>query len=236
MTRKGEKMRTKTQKNFHKEMKRYEKKRKKSGQQEPLSYIYKEKNDYIPPTGGRMRIISYWFIFMVRVAFIIGLLSFTGLIDPILNRFKKEDLTTPIHQSLMNEQQILFNYLDKYDQYINKAHEIIERYNEGRLEEIEIYALQKVLIESVSFTEEAQNPLLVNLNDAIIIYHDNLISWLDTLVHPEQETINESILKLQGQQSQVMNELVKVFDQAGVTYHYNEDFSISYQRMSTKVE
>ena len=66
MTRKGEKMRTKTQKNFHKEMKRYEKKRKKSGQQEPLSYIYKEKNDYIPPTGGGMRIISYWFIFMVH--------------------------------------------------------------------------------------------------------------------------------------------------------------------------
>ena len=61
MTRKGEKMRTKTQKNFHKEMKRYEKKRKKSGQQEPLSYIYKEKNDYIPPTGGGMRIISYCF-------------------------------------------------------------------------------------------------------------------------------------------------------------------------------
>lgn len=76
----------------------------------------------------------------------------------------------------------------------------------------------------------------MDLNDAIIIYHDNLISWLDTLVHFNQETINESILKLQGQQSQVMNELVKVFDQAGVTYHYNEDFSISYQRMSTKVE
>lgn len=236
MTGKGEKMRTKTQKNFHKEMKRYEKKRKKFGQQEPLSYIYKDKNDYIPPTGGGMRIISYWFIFIVRVAFIIGFLSFTGLIDPILHWLKKEELTTPIRESLMNEQQILFNYLDKYDQYINKGHEIIKRYHEGRLEEIEIDALQKVLMESVSFTEETQSPLLVNLNDAIIVYHDNLMSWLDTLVHSNQETINESIFKLQGQQSQVMNELVKVFDQVGVSYHYNEDFSISYQRMSIKVE
>ena len=183
-----------------------------------------------------MRIISYWFIFIVRVAFIIGFLSFTGLIDPILHWLKKEELTTPIHESLMNEQQILFNYLDKYDQYINKAHEIIKRYYEGRLEEIEIDALQKVLMESVSFTEETQSPLLVNLNDAVIVYHDNLMSWLDTLVHSNQETINESIFKLQGQQSQVMNELVKVFDQVGVSYHYNEDFSISYQRMSTKVE
>lgn len=64
MTRKGEKMRTKTQKNFHKEMKRYEKKRKKSGQQEPLSYIYKEKNDYIPPTSRRsligLSLLSVW--------------------------------------------------------------------------------------------------------------------------------------------------------------------------------
>lgn len=45
-------------------MKAYERKRKKSGRKEPLSYIYKERNEYIPPTSRRsligLSLLSVW--------------------------------------------------------------------------------------------------------------------------------------------------------------------------------
>lgn len=70
-------------------MKVYERKRKKSGRKEPFSYIYKERNEYIPPTRRGM---SYWFKFIVRMAFVIKLLSATGVINPILEKFRKENI------------------------------------------------------------------------------------------------------------------------------------------------
>lgn len=126
--------------------------------------------------------------------------------------------------------------MDSYDQYVVTLREFMEGYNEGRLGVNEVYDAQKTLTDRISFTKENQNSLLVGLNGAIISYHDNLIIWLDTLVHSEQETINEAVLKLNGNRNQIMNELVKVFNQVGIAYQYNDDSSISYQRMNIRIK
>lgn len=170
------------------------------------------------------------------MVFVIKLLSAIGVINPILEKFRKENIVISTQESLLDKKQIVFNYMDSYDQYVMKVHEIMEGYNEGRLGVNEVYDAQKMLTDSISFTKESLNPLLVGLNEAIISYHDNLISWLDTLVHPEQETINEAVLKLNGNRNQIMNELVKVFNQVGIAYQYNDDSSISYQRMNIRMK
>lgn len=63
--------RTKTQKNFHKEMKKYYRKNKKN--EEILSYIYKDINDYDPGPGIFIVIVGYAcnFIYLLFRGFII---------------------------------------------------------------------------------------------------------------------------------------------------------------------
>lgn len=221
-------MRTKTQRNFHKEMRRYEKKRKKLDSREPISYIYKNENYYEP---SRVTIgFSTVFRFIIRIAIIVGILSYTGIIDQFIKKENQEMGQINLSQSVAGKYQMIYNYLDQYDSYANRAKEIIDRYNNGKLELIEVYALQKVLIDSVTFTNSVDE-LLFDINEAMIQYHEELMNWLEVLRTSDHDKINTTILSLQGQQENLFSELIKLFDQVNIPYQISDD-RIIYERVN----
>lgn len=226
---------SKVKKNFRKEMKKFEKQRKKSGKKEPLSYIYQ---DEYPSQPGKMnRFLSCSFSFIVRIAMIVGFLSITGMADPFIKNLPRPTKVESISQQPsinleINQTQILFDYLDHFEEYSNKAEEIIERYNNGKLEVIEVYALQKVLIDSLVFTKDVQNDFLVELNEVIVLYHNKLIDWLTVLTTPTQGELNNSILDLRGASQEVIDELQHLFEEMNISYEINLDGGINYERVS----
>ena len=121
-------------------------------------------------------------------------------------------------------------YLDQYDSYANRAKEIIDRYNNGKLELIEVYALQKVLIDSVTFTNSVDE-LLFDINEAMIQYHEELMNWLEVLRTSDHDKINTTILSLQGQQENLFSELIKLFNQVNIPYQISDD-RIIYERVN----
>lgn len=223
-------MRTKTQKNFHKEMKRYQKKRKKLNYREPISYIYKNENYYEPSRVKSS--FSFIFRFIIRLAIIVGILSYTGIVDQFIKKETPEMRHSNLSQSFIGSpHQIIYNYLDQYEPYENQAKEIIDRYNSGKLELIEVYALQKVLMESVTFTKNPVDELLFDVNEAIIQYHEQLMNWLEVLGTSDPNKINMEILNLQNQQKNLFAELTRLFDQVNIPYQILDD-RIIYERVN----
>lgn len=135
-----------------------------------------------------------------------------------------------LSQSVAGKYQMIYNYLDQYDSYANRAKEIIDRYNNGKLELIEVYALQKVLIDSVTFTNSVDE-LLFDINEAMIQYHEELMNWLEVLRTSDHDKINTTILSLQGQQENLFSELIKLFDQVNIPYQISDD-RIIYERVN----
>ena len=135
-----------------------------------------------------------------------------------------------LSQSVAGKYQMIYNYLDQYDSYANRAKEIIDRYNNGKLEIIEVYALQKVLIDSVTFTNSVDE-LLFDINEAMIQYHEELMNWLEVLRTSDYDKINTTILSLRGQQENLFSELIKLFDQVNIPYQISED-RIIYERVN----
>lgn len=218
---------TKTQKNFRKEMKKFEKERRRKGgaENEPLSYIYKHQS--YPSTGRFGQGISNALLMAVRVAIIVGILSFTGIFDSVIKKMKEEKQPSEI--VTVNHEQILINYLDQYETYNKKAYEVIDRYNFGKLDLLEIYAIQKVLMESIIFTEQTQDASLEQLNETVIGYHQALINWLTGLVEGNSEQVNRYVLSLNTYQQHIFTELAQLFDQLNIPYEYSTENGISYR-------
>ena len=135
-----------------------------------------------------------------------------------------------LSQSVAGKYQMIYNYLDQYDSYANRAKEIIDRYNNGKLELIEVYALQKVLIDSVTFTNSVDE-LLFDISEEMIQYHEELMNWLEVLRTSDHDKINTTILSLQGQQENLFSELIKLFDQVNIPYQISDD-RIIYERVN----
>ena len=135
-----------------------------------------------------------------------------------------------LSQSVAGKYQMIYNYLDQYDSYANRAKEIIDRYNNGKLEIIEVYALQKVLIDSVTFTNSVDE-LLFDISEEMIQYHEELMNWLEVLRTSDYDKINTTILSLRGQQENLFSELIKLFDQVNIPYQISED-RIIYERVN----
>ena len=135
-----------------------------------------------------------------------------------------------LSQSVAGKYQMIYNYLDQYDSYANRAKEIIDRYNNGKLELIEVYALQKVLIDSVTFTNSVDE-LLFDISEEMIQYHEELMNWLEVLRTSDYDKINTTILSLRGQQENLFSELIKLFDQVNIPYQISED-RIIYERVN----
>ena len=220
-------MRTKTQRNFHKEMKKYEKKRKKLKVSEPVSYIYKNENYYEPPkvTIGFTSV----FRFMIRVAIIVGILSYTGIIDLFIDENNQELNQVNLSPAINKEQKMIYDYLNQYDIYTNRAKEIINRYNQGNLELIEVHALQKVLIDSMTFTDSVDE-LLFNINEKVIQYHEELINWLEVLRTSNSDKINLTVSSLKEKQEDVSFELINLFNQFDIPYQILDNQIIYQQR------
>ena len=109
--------------------------------------------------------LSLGLVWVSRFILVIGFLSLLGGLNPLLSYLKKDNISPSIYESslettLTQEQKMLFDYLDLSKQYLSQADEIINRYNNGQLEEFEIYTVQKVLIDSLSFTENLQTTFL----------------------------------------------------------------------------
>ena len=135
-----------------------------------------------------------------------------------------------LSQSVAGKYQMIYNYLDQYDSYANRAKEIIDRYNNGKLEIIEVYALQKVLIDSVTFTNSVDE-LLFDISEEMIQYHEELMNWLEVLRTSDYDKINTTILSLRGQQENLFSELIKLFDQVNIPYQISDD-RIIYERVN----
>ena len=232
-------MATKTQKNFRKEMKKFEKQRRRRGlsQDEPLSYIYKHQSS--PSTSRFTQRIYATLLMVIRVAFIVGVLSFTGIFDPMIKKMKENQNPSEIVSSKIDsfeQQKILVNYLNQYQNYTQKAHEVIDRYNNGKLDQLEIYPIQKVLMDNILFTEQVDDVYLGQLNDAVINYHQTLINWLSALVEINSEEVNQYTMSLTSHQQHIFIEIAKLFDTLNIPYQYSAENGISYNVSSQLME
>lgn len=203
-----------------------EQRKRKHTEKPTYSYIYKtdQQFQYSKTYKEKFSQLSY---VLFRVALVIGLLAFTGAFDRLM--IVTQELI-PI--STLNKQKLVFEYMDEYENYINKAQAIINQYNNSTLAPIELVTLQQSLIEDISFLEDYNHSMLTPLNSQLESYHETLLEIL-TLGYPTNMTQQLKILDfnihLTTIQLQFKNELIKLFESIKMKYELKSDGSIFYE-------
>ncbi|MGL4336782.1 MAG: hypothetical protein ACRCST_07790 [Turicibacter sp.] len=213
-------MATQVQKNFRKEMRKYNKAaRKQRGNRKPISYIYKFPEDIesFPTLSER---IGRW---MPRLIMMGVLLYVTGM-GSYLNKVIQE--LFPF--SSLNHQRVVFEFMDEYKLFEKQYENIIVQHNNGTLKEVDLIAY----IQEATFTKKYEQAIFDELNDLI----DQEVELLIPELRLNQEGSYESQLefldysmKLTNIQYDLHEAVVSLLEQTNFKYEILLDGSIAYE-------